>query len=49
METFVIGDIVVIKPEWIDSRETADAEYMVIDQKDSISVISERRGSRFRL
>lgn len=31
METFVIGDIVVIKPEWIESKETADAEYMVVD------------------
>lgn len=31
METFVIGDIVTIAPEWIDSKEKADAEYMVVD------------------
>lgn len=31
METFVIGDIVAIKSEYIGSNETAGAEYMVVD------------------
>lgn len=31
METFVIGDIVAINPEWIDAGESADTEYMVVD------------------
>lgn len=31
METFVIGDIVTIKPEWLDSGESADAEFMVVE------------------
>ncbi len=31
METFVIGDIVTIKPEWLDSAEKAENEYMVVN------------------
>ena len=31
METFVLGDIVTIKPEWIDSGEPTGAMYMVVD------------------
>lgn len=31
METFVIGDIVAIKPEWLDSGESADTEFIVVD------------------
>lgn len=31
METFVIGDVVAIKSEWIDAGESADTEYVVID------------------
>lgn len=31
METFVIGDIVTIKPEWLDSAENAENEYLVVD------------------
>lgn len=31
METFVIGDIVTIKPEWLDAGESADTEYMIVD------------------
>ena len=31
MDTFVIGDVVEIKPEWIDSGESAGTEYIVVD------------------
>ena len=31
METFVIGDVVTIKPEWLNAGESADTEYMVVD------------------
>lgn len=31
METFVIGDIVTIMPEWLNSKETVVAEYVVVD------------------
>lgn len=31
METFVIGDIVTIKPEWMDAGESTGAEFIVID------------------
>lgn len=31
MNTFVIGDIVTIKPEWLDVGESADTEFMVVD------------------
>lgn len=31
METFVTGDIVTIKPEWLDVGESADTEFIVVD------------------
>ena len=31
METFVIGDIVTLKPEWTDSNESLNTEYTVVD------------------
>lgn len=31
METFVIGDIVAIKPEWIDPNEALTTNYLVVD------------------
>lgn len=31
MDTFVIGDIVSIKPEWLNPGESADVEFMVVD------------------